>query len=69
MFFKKSYSVLATTEFLYSEIYKDSPESPFFIFFLYLAKIAVDVHAIKFVKNLLKDEYLEREFKFDEGIS
>ena len=56
-------------EYIYNEVYKDSDENTFFIFFLYLVKIAMDYHTIKLIKILIDDEDLRKSFYFDDVVA
>lgn len=60
---------MANVEYIYNEVYKDSDENTFFIFFLYLVKIAMDYHTIKLIKILIDDEDLRKSFYFDDVVA
>lgn len=64
--FDISYTILAKLQHLHNEIVKT--ESTFYIFFIYLVKLAEHKALLPHVTKLINNEYLAEEFGFDSSI-
>ena len=66
--FEISYQILANLEYIHNEICKEESESTFYIFFIYLVRLAERKSTVQHIRALINDQHLSKEFNYDTSI-